>query len=128
MHLLFVQEEVVAWWPNGYGDQKLYPLHFTLNAWLDPSGPEVRAKTMSQKSLRVGFRTLELIERPAPDGRGNTFLFRVNGLEIFMKGSNYIPSHILPEQQSPERSEYELNLNMLETKPIVAILNMFNFN
>ncbi|XP_023165462.2 beta-mannosidase-like [Drosophila hydei] len=112
-------EDVVVWWPNGYGEQKLYPLHFTLNAYLSASGLEPRAKTESHKSLRVGFRTLELIERPAPDGRGNTFLFRVNGLEMFMKGSNYIPSHILPEQQTPERIAYllesakEAHMNMI---------------
>ncbi|EDV92669.1 beta-mannosidase [Drosophila grimshawi] len=112
-------DEVKTWWPNGFGDQKLYPLHFTLNAWLGASGPELRAKTKSQKSVRVGFRTLELVERPAPDGQGNTFLFRVNGLEMFMKGSNYIPSHILPEQQTFEGIAYilesarEAHMNMI---------------
>ncbi|KAM8707176.1 hypothetical protein ACLKA7_011296 [Drosophila subpalustris] len=112
-------ENVVTWWPNGYGDQKLYPLHFTLNAWLGSDGPKVRSKTKSRKSLRVGFRTLELIERTAPDGLGNTFLFRVNGIEIFMKGSNYIPSNILPEKQSQDQIGYllesakEAHMNML---------------
>lgn len=111
--------DVVSWWPNGYGDQKLYPLHFTLNAWLGTDGPKVRAKTKSQKSIRIGFRTLELIERPAPDGLGNTFLFRVNGLEIFMKGSNYIPSNILPENQTSDQiahlleSAKDAHMNML---------------
>ncbi|KAI8046391.1 beta-mannosidase [Drosophila gunungcola] len=112
-------EKVVTWWPNGYGEQKLYPLHFTLKAWHGGDGPEVRSKTKSYKSLRVGFRTLELIEVPAPDGIGNTFLFRVNGVEMFMKGSNYIPSHILPEMQTKEqighllRSAKEAHMNML---------------
>ncbi|KAH8304925.1 hypothetical protein KR018_005049, partial [Drosophila ironensis] len=112
-------EKVETWWPNGYGEQKLYPLHFTLKAWLGKMGPELRAKTKSHKSLRVGFRTLELVEVPAPDGRGNTFFFRVNGVDIFMKGSNYIPSHILPEQQTEEsithllKSARGANMNML---------------
>ncbi|KAH8360187.1 hypothetical protein KR093_011286 [Drosophila rubida] len=111
--------DVVAWWPNGYGEQKLYPLVFTLNAWLDSDGPKLRAKSKSQKSVRIGFRTIELVERPAPDGRGNTFLFNVNGLEIFMKGSNYIPSHILPENQTKDQISYllesakEAHMNML---------------
>ncbi|XP_033163416.1 beta-mannosidase-like isoform X1 [Drosophila mauritiana] len=111
--------KVVTWWPNGYGEQKLYPLHFTLKTWLGPDGPEVRSKTKSHKSLRVGFRTLELVEDPASDGVGNTFLFRVNGVEMFMKGSNYIPSHILPEMQTNEqiahllRSAKEAHMNML---------------
>ncbi|XP_017057152.1 beta-mannosidase [Drosophila ficusphila] len=112
-------EKVVTWWPNGYGEQKLYPLHFTLKAWLGPNEPEVRSKTKSHKSLRVGFRTLQLIEVPAADGMGNTFFFRVNGVDMFMKGSNYIPSHILPEMQSNDqighllRSAKEAHMNML---------------
>lgn len=41
-------------------------------------------------------------------GTGNSFLFKVNGQEIFMKGSNYIPSHILPELNSDKtRSKYK---------------------
>lgn len=103
-----LQEKIVTWWPNGYGEQKLYPLHFTLKAWLGTDGPEVRSKTKSHKSLSVGFRTLELVEVPAPDGIGNTFLFRVNGVEIFMKGSNYIPSDILPEMQTNEQSKFQV--------------------
>ncbi|XP_017085650.1 beta-mannosidase [Drosophila eugracilis] len=112
-------EKVVPWWPHGYGEQKLYPLHFTLNTWLGADGPEARSKTKSSKSLSVGFRTLELIEDLAPDGIGNTFLFRVNGVEMFMKGSNYIPSHILPELQTKKqiahllRSAKGAHMNML---------------
>ncbi|KAH8369201.1 hypothetical protein KR009_003852 [Drosophila setifemur] len=112
-------EKVVTWWPNDYGEQKLYPLHLTLKAWLGAHGPEIRSRTKSHKSLRVGFRTLELVEEPGPDGIGNTFLFRVNGVDIFMKGSNYIPSHILPELQTDDqilhllRSAKEANMNML---------------
>lgn len=118
---IVLQEKVAAWWPNGYGEQKLYPLHFTLKAWRGDS-PELRDKTKSHKSLRVGFRTVELVERPAPDGLGNTFLFKVNGVEMFMKGSNYIPSHILPEQQTEDQSEfYNLNYQPFSIKLIFSI-------
>ncbi|XP_061389605.1 beta-mannosidase-like [Musca vetustissima] len=93
----FPIEEITLWWPNGYGGQKLYPLHFTLKAWLDAKGTSLRNKIASQKSISIGFRTVELVEDPVAEGTGNTFLFKVNDKEIFMKGSNYIPSHILPE-------------------------------
>ncbi|XP_058974882.1 beta-mannosidase [Musca domestica] len=93
----FPIDEVTLWWPNGYGGQKLYPLHFTLKAWLDKRGTSLRNKIASQKSISIGFRTVELVEDPVMEGSGNTFLFKVNDKEIFMKGSNYIPSHILPE-------------------------------
>ncbi|XP_017849592.1 beta-mannosidase [Drosophila busckii] len=114
-------DKVELWWPNGYGQQKLYPLHFALNAWLGSGVAEIRAKSKSQKSVRVGFRTLELVQQPAADAQGNTFMFRVNGVDIFMKGSNYIPSHILPELMTSEmnRTAYllesakEAHMNML---------------
>lgn len=29
--------------------------------------------------------------------QGLTFFFKINGYPVFMKGSNWIPTHILPE-------------------------------
>ncbi|XP_037954159.1 beta-mannosidase-like [Teleopsis dalmanni] len=111
---------VTIWWPNGYGVHKLYPLYFTLNSWLNKSEFSLRSKSISQKTVRVGFRTIELIEDIAPANDGNTFLFKVNGMEMFMKGSNYIPSHILPELAGDEArikhllfSAKEAHMNML---------------
>ncbi|KAM7362826.1 beta-mannosidase-like [Cochliomyia hominivorax] len=98
--LAIPKEQITLWWPNGFGDQKLYPLHFTLKAWWNKANATLRDKIISQKSIRIGFRTIELVEEPVNEGNGNTFLFKVNGQEIFMKGSNYIPSHILPELNS----------------------------
>lgn len=108
---------MTLWWPNGYGEQKLYPLHFSMKAWLNRKGLDIRARTTSTKNIKVGFRTIELVEDAAREGKvlinetqknyyinlnkktgvGNYFLFKVNGVEIFMKGTNYIPMHILPE-------------------------------
>ncbi|XP_017469260.1 PREDICTED: beta-mannosidase [Rhagoletis zephyria] len=113
-------ENVTLWWPNGYGDQKLYPLHFSLKTWLSKIGPSLRARTTSTKSIHVGFRTIELIEDEAKEGVGDYFLFKVNDVEIFMKGTNYIPMHILPELSYDEeqiihlmRSVKEANMNMI---------------
>ncbi|XP_055904783.1 beta-mannosidase [Eupeodes corollae] len=111
-------EDVALWWPNGYGEQKLYPLHFTMNAWLGKQGPKPRDRTISQKSVRIGFRTIELVQEELDDG--NSFFFRVNGVPIFMKGTNYIPSHILPELSADQSrikrllsSAKEAHMNMI---------------
>ena len=70
------------------------------------------------RSVSVGFRKVELVMdelRPA----GETFYFKINGIAIFMKGSNWIPSNILPELQTKEYVTHLLtsaaaaNMNML---------------
>ncbi|KAJ6639178.1 Beta-mannosidase [Pseudolycoriella hygida] len=95
------KDKVELWWPNGYGDQRLYTLKVT---WEGATGSTLtnninsvdRKFLTSSKSIRIGFRTIELIEEPL-DG-GLSFYFKINKLPIFMKGSNWIPLHILPEK------------------------------
>nr|CAI5847146.1 unnamed protein product [Callosobruchus analis] len=79
---------VHTWWPNGYGAHDLYLLKIRYSA-KDES-------EVSTKEVRIGFRTIELVEDPV--GKGYSFYFRVNGVPIFMKGSNEIPVDILPER------------------------------
>jgi beta-mannosidase len=50
---------------------------------------------------------------------GNTFYFKINGLPIFAKGSNWIPADSFQERIKPSyveqllRSAAEANMNML---------------
>ncbi|XP_023934715.1 beta-mannosidase [Bicyclus anynana] len=89
---------ITEWWPNGYGEQKLYNLLIFLRT-------EEKDREISYKHAKIGFRTIELVEEDAAlifgndtrAGHGLTFYFKVNGYPIFMKGSNWIPSNILPE-------------------------------
>ncbi|CAH2094683.1 unnamed protein product [Euphydryas editha] len=88
------------WWPNGYGSQSLYNLLIFFTTYENWSDREI-----SYKHVKIGFRTLELVEQEASlilgndtaAGKGLSFYFKVNGYPIFMKGSNWIPSNVLPE-------------------------------
>jgi len=66
----------------------------------------------------VGFRTVELVEEPLE--KGMSFYFRVNGVPIFAKGSNFVPASIFPELSAKEDtirhlllSAKEAHMNML---------------
>ncbi|KAG4075854.1 hypothetical protein HA402_003680 [Bradysia odoriphaga] len=103
------KEKVKLWWPNGYGDQRLYTLVVSWEGSVGRTDTNQirnfdRKFMTSTKSIRIGFRTVELIEEPL-DG-GTSFYFRINKLPIFMKGTNWIPMHILPEKGA-DRNQLE---------------------
>ena len=86
-------EEPRLWWPNGCGEQPLYDLSVRLG------GHSV--------SKRIGLRSLELVNRE--DKQGLSMTFRVNGLDIFCKGANWIPSDALPQGETRARLEHLLS-------------------
>ena len=75
-------------------------------------------KVIKQFSLHYYYRTIRLIEDSLPKG-GRTFKFNVNGIDIFAKGSNWIPAHVLPERVTEEYiydllySAKEAHMNMI---------------
>ncbi|MCS6912694.1 MAG: hypothetical protein RMK29_17905 [Myxococcales bacterium] len=71
------------WWPNGLGAQPLYGLEAALRG----DGEELDART-----IRLGLRSLELVQDPLPDAAGRSFHFAVNGRAFFAGGANWIPA------------------------------------
>jgi len=65
----------------------------------------------------VGLRTIELVSEP--DDIGRSFLFRVNGRDVFAKGANWIPQDALPGNADPAtlrdllQSAVDANMNMI---------------
>jgi beta-mannosidase len=79
---------IELWWPRGYGDQALYRVEASAHnceeeEW-DP-GPEGHCV-----SNTIGFRKAELVQEP--DTRGQSFYFRINNVDVFCGGSNWIPA------------------------------------
>jgi len=96
------------WWPNGLGDHPVYEFTGSL--------------TMGQNEIdsyktHSGIRTIKLVQNPEKDG-GKSFYFEVNGIAVFAKGSNYIPSDIFPSRVTDKHYEElitaaaEANMNM----------------
>ncbi|XP_018802797.1 PREDICTED: beta-mannosidase-like [Bactrocera latifrons] len=113
------KESVKLWWPNGYGDPNLYPIFVSANCWAKTEKPQLMAKTISEKLVYIGFRTVGLVEDPE-EGQGRTFYFKVNDVPIFIKGATYLPVDILPEKYDDAeaveyilRSAHEANMNMI---------------
>ena len=96
-------DKPALWWPAGYGEQPLNDAVVTI------PGDSVKR--------RVGLRKLELINQP--DAIGMSMTFRVNGVDIFAKGANWIPADALPSRITRPRIERLLregvaaNMNMI---------------
>lgn len=96
------------WWCNGLGKASLYPFSIQLY---------YQKKEIDSKSVKVGLRTLELVQDK--DSIGKSFCFKLNGVPVFMKGANYIPpDNFLPrvtksDYQTIVQNAVDANMNML---------------
>ncbi len=96
------------WWPNGYGAQPLYAVEVTL---LDDK------TLLDQRKYNLGLRTIELSQDL--DQWGKEFTFYVNGVRLFAKGADWIPTDSLPTRITEPmlagllKSAVDANMNML---------------
>jgi beta-mannosidase len=90
--LEFQVDDVRLWYPHGYGDQPLY----TVTAILKAEDIELHRATR-----RTGFRRGELVQEP--DSVGKTFFFRINGVDVFCGGSDWIPADSFTPRITEER-------------------------
>jgi len=80
------------WYPHGYGMQFLYDIRATVRN----GGIE-----LSSISRRTGFRKLELVQER--DEIGKSFYFRVNNIDVFCGGSDWIPADSFTPRISRDR-------------------------
>lgn len=83
------------WWPHGHGAQPLYHAEIALT---DPAG-----KALDSRTCRFGIRTITLVQRPLKSAPGTTFMFNVNGRNIFSQGGNWVPIDTLLPRVQRER-------------------------
>lgn len=109
MDLLVTVNNPQLWWCNGLGGQPLYDLTITV---LDDTDQE-----LDQWSRKIGLRSLML--DTSKDEWGNNFRFIVNGVPIFAKGADWIPSDSFVTRTTVDdldfyiKSAHDANMNML---------------
>lgn len=91
------------WWPVGAGDQKLHDMEITLGD--------------AQTSRRIGLRDMAFVTENDAIGLG--FKFRINGVDTFAKGANWIPADALAGRITQDavrdllQSAVDANMNMI---------------
>ncbi len=101
-------EKPMLWWPRGYGEANLYDAYAQVYA---------DEELLDEGATKVGIRKIRLIQEP--DEEGKTFIFEINGQNVFCKGANWIPADsFLPKvnyQRYHKLLDYaaEANFNML---------------
>lgn len=83
------------WWSNGLGDQHLYTAKLILRNSL--------SNVLDESSRRFGIRNIEVVQKPLDDAPGSTFMFRINGHDIFAQGGNWIPTDTMLPTISRQR-------------------------
>ncbi|TRM62026.1 glycoside hydrolase family 2 protein [Schizophyllum amplum] len=98
--------EVKPWWPTGYGAPDMYEVEVEVLAEDNTA--------LDSTIKRVGFRSVELVQDALKEadeyGTGITFFFRVNGVRMFMGGSNWIPADNFLTTLTPDRYRAWLTL------------------
>lgn len=82
----------VRWMPNGWGDPTLYTISAKIIC---------HDKVIAARQQRIGLRTVKLVNEKDKDGE--SYYFEVNGIPMFAKGANYIPSDAMLPAVTEER-------------------------
>jgi beta-mannosidase len=85
-------EKPRRWWPAGYGNPDLYAVVTRVSEGTNEIGRDTH---------RIGLRTVEL--RREKDRWGRSMAIVVNGVPIFAKGANLLPSDSFGARVDPER-------------------------
>ena len=87
-------EQPKLWWPNGYGEHPLYQYVVTQK---DENG-----NVVSTRQGSFAFRSVELVHE-VRDMYNIGFAMKINGRQIFCRGSNWVPADCMTGRITDER-------------------------
>ncbi len=122
----FVIDNPELWWTYELSGSKNQPL-YTVSAKLKLNG-----KVLDEQSKKIGLRTIEL-NREQRDKYGRNFQFILNGVPLFIKGSNYIPADSFITRFDKQKLDYMLdavqfsNMNKMICVWAADIMKVMNF-
>ena len=96
------------WNPNGRGEANLHHFEVKLSK---------NHKNIDAKNIRIGLRTIELVQDK--DEKGKSFYFKVNGQPLYIKGTNWIPADSFSPRITKEKyrklikDAKDANMNMI---------------
>jgi beta-mannosidase len=104
----FTIDNPKLWWSNGLGKANLYTFNCKLSVNNEP---------LDEKEVTTGIRTLKVVTDK--DKYGKSLCVVLNGVPVFMKGANYIPSDNFSNRvtdlnyEQTIKSAADANMNML---------------
>lgn len=105
----FVVSSPELWYPNGYGNQPVY--FYKVELLHD-------GKVIDASNGKLAFREVKLLQKPmGEDAVG--YRFAINGKEVFIKGSNWVPCECFVGLA--ERGKYEKLIRMAKEGNLNAL-------
>lgn len=104
-------DQVDFWWPRGYGKPNLYDVEINIK--------DKKGKVLATNSQRIGIRTVKLDRTDISTAENpGKFCFVVNGVKIFVRGTNWVPLDALHSRDTQHVKQsidmlVDLNCNMV---------------